>query len=463
MPLTEKSRNLIHLNEHFPVPKFVILGSGDVPPADLLKSASQFIVRGCIPGEDLPGHTLAGQGLSIGPVTADEVPSAIHEVFQNSNAIECILQVYIGGDSGVLIYTSPGNAVLEYSSQPGGVTGGRISPYVAVFPNSITRYEQLNSLIPKLYDIFGACDIELVNPQTPSFVQVRPYHQTLLFDYELLYAKMMLQELNGDRWVQNEFCMDMLESPGKELGLIKLYCEEIRDIASELDSETEPIAPSDFVKIGQQIFMRDLNLTFRYADYKHIVSAGQWLHREYQRLKTKCTTGQATPNELMRAAIVFRTYSDMLERAPKWLTRKARKEVLKYRQKVREHLVASICNDPLPAYVPLSKRLKNLIEKNSDLKCWTTFEYASESGIVVVPGDFQDGPWVKYTLGDPFPSNKCYLITDELYPEIYPLFPYIKGVICRGGGLNSHLAILAREHRMPLWIQVVDTERFLSK
>lgn len=57
------------------------------------------------------------------------------------------------------------------------------------------------------------------------------------------------------------------------------------------------------------------------------------------------------------------------------------------------------------------------------------------------------------------PSQPTYLIADELYPELFRYFPFIKGVICEGGSVTSHLAILAREHSMPLWIRVPSAKK----
>ena len=456
--LTAKSRNLINLSKQFPVPPFVILRQDDPLPENLITPASLYIVRGCIVDEDQPGHSMAGQGMTIGPIKADKVRETIYRIFHESNAVECILQEYVDGPSGVLICTSPEKAVLEYSNKQGGVTGGKISPFTAIFPNSILKYSKLNSLIPAFFREYGTCDVELINPVNPVFVQIRPYKQDLIFDEQFLYTKMMLQELDGDYWIQSEFCTDLLESPDAELSLIDLYCKELTNIANALNSQIEQTNPSDFIKIGSQIFVRDKNTEFKFKDNKAVIFAGQWLYQEYNRIKLLLHTQKLSSSELMRGAIVFRTFYDMLERLPCWVTYKKRKEIMEYRNVIRKELLDSILRQPFPAYIDISKRLKPVIEKNSQSLSWLTLEYVSENGVIIIPGDFDEGPWIKYNIGDPAPSEKCFLITDELYPEIYQLFTYIKGIICKGGGINSHLAILARESKIPLWIQLSNAE-----
>ena len=99
-------------------------------------------------------------------------------------------------------------------------------------------------------------------------------------------------------------------------------------------------------------------------------------------------------------------------------------------------------------------------------------------GTIVVQGNFEAGPWSPYTRDMKPPETPCILVTDELFPQIFNLFPFIKGIICEGGAITSHLAILAREHDigvcskfqlisgkpiaytyMPLWIQVGDARK----
>ncbi len=459
---TEKARNLLRLAELLPVPPFAVLQSGDVPPAVMLESGVRFIVRGCIAGEDLPGQSLAGQGKTIGPVTASEVVPAIHSMFEESGALECVLQDYIEGPSGVLIVTSEDTAVLEFSRRPGGVTGGQLAPFVAVFPNDIPRYAEPQRHLPLLYREFGRCDVELLNPENPVYVQVRPFAHELQFDEELLRAKMALQELEADHWVQDEFCSDLLESPGIELGLIELFCEGMADVACAVGAEVERVVPTDFLRIGSQVFRQDKDIVPRFTDGRQVVATGKWFHQEYLRLAKLMADFTASARDLMRAAIVFRTYYDLLERLPRWVSGGTRRRVLQLRQKCRERLLDVVPPKPLPAFVGLLKRLKPLIVKDGQTLVWKSFEPVSESGIVIVPGDFDEGPWVKYTPGDSSPEKPCFLVTDELYPQIYPLFPHIRGIIGAGGGMNSHLALLAREWGMPLWIQVPNTQRFIQ-
>lgn len=460
--ITEKARNLTALSRILPVPPFVVLRPGEEPTASLLASVSLFMIRGCIAGEDLPGQSMAGQGMTLGPIKASEAVYAINRLFQESNALECICQVYIDAPSGVLICTSEAQALLEYTRESGAVTGGRTSPFAAVFPNNISRYSALSRCLPLLFREFGTCDVELLNPVDPMFVQVRPYTHTLSFDEEMVRAKMLLQELEGDRWIQNEFCSDLLESPRVELTLIRLYCDELVKITEKIGISIEQLHPDDFKKVGRQIFMRDMDITPHFSNSQQIIRTGQWLFYEYSRLALSLQQEQMIASELMRAAIVFRTYYDLLERLPSWLSRRKRAKVLDLRQQCRQRLLEVAASEPLPTYAELSRRLKPIIEKDSVAMTWISMEYAAETGVVIIPGHFEQGPWQAYTPGTPSPVQPCYLVSDELYPELYALFPCIKGIICSGGGINSHLALLAREWGMPLWIQVPDAQRFLQ-
>lgn len=461
VPLTEKARNLQRLRELLPVPPFAVLRAGDTPPTALLNSAGQLIIRGCITGEDFPGHSLAGQGKTLAPIAPDEAVPVIQAHFEAERSVECILQEYVAGPSGVLMVLSGDAAVLEFSRQPGAVTAGRVAPFVAVFPTDTPRYSRLQRDLSLLFSEFGKCDVEVVNPENPVYVQVRPFVHELVYDEELLRAKMAVQELEADRWVQDEFCTDLLESPGVELGLIELFCEELPKIAAAVDAAIEPISPSDFIRLGAQIFRQDKDVIPHFSGGTGVISAGKWFHQEYTRLTPLVEQDSATAPELMRAAIVFRTYYDLLERLPKLLTRGTRKRVLSLRAKCRERLLQTVRSESLSPLTPLSRRLKPVVEKNGQDEEWLRFEPVGENGVVVVPGDFEQGPWTKYERGESRPEQPCFLVTDELYPDIYLLFPYIKGIICAGGGINSHLALLARESGMPLWIQVPDLGRFL--
>jgi phosphohistidine swiveling domain-containing protein len=52
------------------------------------------------------------------------------------------------------------------------------------------------------------------------------------------------------------------------------------------------------------------------------------------------------------------------------------------------------------------------------------------------------------------------LLTEYLTPDLIALFPYIKGIISRNGGLLSHLSIMAREYGLP--VIIVDSNQILK-
>jgi hypothetical protein len=95
--------------------------------------------------------------------------------------------------------------------------------------------------------------------------------------------------------------------------------------------------------------------------------------------------------------------------------------------------------------------------------CWLTLEHRDSPGIVVVPGDFDAGPY--YLLEDrrrAIPPGVM-VVTRQLYPEIGQSLKHIRGIICEHGALSAHVAILAREYQVPLKIQTSIDEYWQSK
>ena len=116
----------------------------------------------------------------------------------------------------------------------------------------------------------------------------------------------------------------------------------------------------------------------------------------------------------------------------------------------------------MTSYVANSPRLISPLKKDSRLLIWLAFGKEGSSGQIVVEGNFDIGRYVHWKSAIKFPDEKVILICDELCPEIFKHFANLRGIICEGGALTSHLAILARESQMPLWIQVPEAlNRFL--
>jgi phosphohistidine swiveling domain-containing protein len=97
--------------------------------------------------------------------------------------------------------------------------------------------------------------------------------------------------------------------------------------------------------------------------------------------------------------------------------------------------------------------LSDTIHLDKKTCCWITLEHRDSQGIVVVPGDFDTGPYFILENRQQAIPPGVIVVTRQLYPEIGQSLKSIRGIICEHGALSAHVAILAREYQVPLKIQ----------
>jgi phosphohistidine swiveling domain-containing protein len=130
-----------------------------------------------------------------------------------------------------------------------------------------------------------------------------------------------------------------------------------------------------------------------------------------------------------------------------------KKEAMRLREEIRMELDRRIPEGKIEADYYYEKTLGSSIEFDRDQCIWKSISLRDEQGIVVVAGEFEKGPY--YLLKKPnqeIPAGVI-VVTEHLYPEIGQYITSIKGIICKYGALGAHVAILAREHHIPLRIQ----------
>ncbi len=462
--ISNKAQNLVRLVElGFLVPNFTIL-TRDSFESQLakLELTEPIIIRSCIQNEDSHHQLLAGQATTIGPLDFKDIHSTINSLFDDPNVVEIIVQEFVDAPTGVLFCTAPDTGLLEYARIARAVTGGSSKPFVAVFPNDLPQYRQIKEIIPKIFNCFGACDIELALSSPVKILQARPLVSAFSFPEELARVQMYLQEIPFDAMCQDEFCHDLAESPGFEGALINEYCKCRAGIINEIAISAKAASVHDFIKIGKQIFLNQemaqgIPLSggahYRLAKWSIYQIAQHWIVR---------TSKQLVPHELMRCALALRTLTELNERLPPAISKLFKKRLITSRNECRELLVSKLLKRPMTSWVADSPRLISPLKKDSRLLIWLAFGKVGSSGQIVVEGNFDVGPYVHWKSDVEFSDEKVILVCDELYPEIFKRFDNLRGIICEGGALTSHLAILARESQMPLCIQVPDAlNRFL--
>ncbi len=278
---------------------------------------------------------------------------------------------------------------------------------------------------------------------------------------------MALQELPFPCLVRDEFCLDLADSPRAEVALIEAYCECRWELFADLGIDGPAITPDRFVKVGRQIFV---GVDSAPPDGGVALAAGQffalarWSASNLLRLWWSRSRQTLTAPELMRCAVGLRTLGELVDRLPRSLGRRLVLFVLASRDACRAQLDAALPAGALDPVVDFDRSLNDPLEKDDAQMCWRSFEIPNEHGHVVVDGEFESGPYRVWSPDIAFPEERVILLCDRLDPRIFPCFARLKGILCESGGVTSHLAILAREHRMPLRIQVARaTSRYQAR
>lgn len=457
--LTPKAANLTRLAGLVDVPPFTVIQRDGAEVRLPSGPVDRYLVRGCMSGEDTPTSSRAGRSPTVGPVRSQVVSRALARVFADSGVIEVVVQAFLGGPSGVVFCPDDSEALVEYAAVPGGVTAGRVNPFAAVLPNGIGRYRALSLAVFRIFRTFGPCDVEFVGFDPPHFVQVRPITAPFEHDRELSRLKEQLQELSEGAWEQTGYCVDLMERPACDDALLSLFLGTVPRVYEELFGMVPRLSERPFLEIGRQFFAADtLRVALRLAPWRGF-RVGLRYPRLMQEIRRELASETViSPQRLMRASILLNLLEETFAR---WIPSRAR-EILALRERCRERLMDTCDAGSRAPDLTFSRRLAPRIERDDVRLAWTRLALQEAEGVVVVPGDFRAGPFFVYA-GDPeaVPDGSV-LLTEELYPEIGDLLGRVKAVVSEGGAHGSHVAILAREQRVPLLIQAAGATRLAA-
>jgi hypothetical protein len=130
-----------------------------------------------------------------------------------------------------------------------------------------------------------------------------------------------------------------------------------------------------------------------------------------------------------------------------------KQDVFDDREAIRVELEQRMTKGRISPDLRYDSVLSDTIHLDNKTCCWITLEHRDSQGIVVVPGDFDTGPYfILENRQQPIPAGVI-VVTRQLYPEIGQAVENIKAIICEHGALSAHVAILAREYQVPLKIQ----------
>lgn len=436
-----KASRLQALAELVAVPPFHAVNRGEGPPD--LYAPGRYMVRSSSSLEDSADSSHAGLFPTLGPLRAEGVPAAVQELFRDPAVEQAIVQEFAeAAVSGVAFCLSREKMLVEYAAEFEGVTSGKVSPFVALLPAGIPRYERLQEALGRIHARFGACDVEFVGLEEPQFVQVRPITRETVFDEELVRLKMGLQELQSPCWVENDVCRMLAERGMKSRAIIDTYLQAVRAVYAKYLKRQVAIPPRPFIRISDQYFM-DCELERQLVPgFLGLVRLGFGLSRIMAEIQAE-DLSRLDARELMEKSILMSFAHELFDR----------KEAMALRERIREALDERLPAGSLEVDFEYDRPLASRIEFNRDSMTWNAIGLRDEAGVTVVEGDLEAGPF--FILKDPDQEipDDVVVVTEQLYPQIGHSLDRIRGIICRFGALSSHVAILAREHAVPLRIQ----------
>lgn len=436
-----KASRLQALAELVAVPAFHTVSRGEAPPD--LDGSGRYLVRSSSSLEDSADSSHAGLFPTLGPLRAEAVPAALQELFRDPAVEQAIVQDFVAAEaSGVAFCLSPQKMLVEYAATFEGVTSGKVSPFVALLPAEVPRYARLQQALGRIHARFGACDVEFVGLEAPQFVQVRPITRETEFDEELVRLKMGLQELRSPCWVENDVCRMLAERGARGRGLVDTYLQAVQAVHAKYLKRRVGIPTRPFIRISDQYFM-DCQLERQLVPgFLGLVRLGFGLSRIMAETQT-ADLSRLDARELMEKSILMSFAYALFDR----------KEAMALRERIREALDERLPAGSLDVDFEYPGPLASRIELDRDGKTWTAIGPRGEAGITVVEGDLEAGPF--FVLKDPDQEipDDVVVVTEQLYPQIGHNLDRVRGIICRFGALSSHVAILAREHAVPLRIQ----------
>jgi hypothetical protein len=437
-----KASRLIQLNSLANVPFFTVLKRGEsFMPEDF--PAGRYMVRSSAAKEDQADYSMAGQSTTLGPVSLDKVTDCLMMLWKNNEVKEIIVQEYIDGAQwGVAFCFSKQSILLEYAGVFEGVTAGSVSPFTALLPTTLPRYQELQQQLMKIYESFGPCDVEFVNLEHPHFVQVRPITRDIAFDDQYARLKMQLQELDTECWHENDICRMLSERDDYSQTMSALYLQSVMEVYQHYLGKKINIPNPAFIKISEQVFMA--------ASLEQQLIPGTWgtIRLAFKLPAIIASIRNREPEEcslpeLMSNSVLLSLAYDL----------NTKQELFDLREKIRIELESRMTPEKMPVDFQYDKALSDSISFDKKLACWHQLAPRNAQGIIVVPGDFNSGPYFRLKQREQEIPAGVIVVCKHLYPEIGRVISDIRGVICEHGALSSHVAILAREYQVPLKIQ----------
>ncbi len=441
-PIETKASRLQALSNIVTVPDFQVIQRADNYHFNL-DGTCQYLVRSSSKMEDQDEFSQAGQFSTIGPVHKNKVSASIQQLFHNPDVDEVIVQKYIDADQwGVAFCFSKASMLVEYSGKFEGVTSGTINPFSAILPTTIPRYKKLEQQLLKIFSQFGPADVEFVNPEAPQFVQVRPITRAIKFHKNFVLLKMQLQELDNTCWRENDVCRMLAERNNKSKVIAELYLQALQEVYERYLKRQINIPDKPFIKISDQYFMACQLEKQIIPGFFELMRLGFQMSKILNNVKKQNFSDLSTL-QLMHQSILMSLAYELFNK----------QEAMKLREVIRIELDKRIPEGTIETDFYYEKILGSSIDFDRKHCIWKKLTRRDEQGIVVVTGDLENGPYYSLKHRDQKIPEGVIVVTEQLYPEIGQYLPNIKGIICKYGALSSHIAILAREHKIPLRIQ----------
>jgi len=437
-----KASRLKALSAIVSVPEFVVIARDDAHDLNL-DSSCRYLVRSSSKREDQEEFSQAGQFSTYGPLDREMVSASINKAFLNLDVDEVIVQEYVAAKEwGVAFCFSEKSILVEYSSEFEGVTSGTVNPFTALLPTTCPRYKKLEQRLLKIHAQFGSSDIEFVNLEEPQFVQVRPITRDIEYDENFVRLKMQLQELECSTWIENDVCRILAERDNQSKAISEIYLQALEDVYATRLKTSISIPRKPFVKISEQYFMNQKLEEQITPGFFKIVRLSFQMSRILRDIQKQDLTRLSTPQLMQKSILVSLAYELFKN-----------KEAMKLREEIREELEKRVPEGRLEADFHSDNILNSLIVFDREKSLWKQISFRDEQGIVVVEGDLDQGPYYRLDDREQVIPRGVIVVTDHLYPEIGKYITEINGIICKYGALSAHVAILAREYKVPLKIQ----------
>ncbi len=432
--MESKSSRIKELNKIVKVPKFFSIDS--IKDFPILDRSKKYMVRSSSKDEDQYKNSNAGQFKTFGPLKYGRVKKFTKKLLKEVE--EVIIQEFIEGKSGVIFCKSKNEMIVEYSNIFEGVTSGKIMPFVSLLPANLKKYDKLYQECLKIYQNFGACDIEFINIKQPSFVQVRPITKNANFDRNMINLKMELQELGEENWIENDFCKIIPEREHSSKGYLELYCNMMPRIFDKYFHKQIKLPKKCFLKISSQYFIAGSLQKQIKLNFLDIIKFSRLYIKKEKKFIKELESNDL--DLLFENNLLLSLAYDSLK-----------KDTIGLRGKYMEKIDMLLKKGSLNVDLESKKKIGNLIQIDHETKTWKNINYKESKGIVIVKGNFKEGPYFRFN--GKVPPKGVILVTPQLYCEIGEYMDKLKGIICEGGAYTSHISILAREKNIPLKIQ----------